>query len=1099
MNQKEKAANTQITLSTQKMGEKEKETTHDEAGFGKSVISTLKINTPPSDRTNSKKDTSKGPTHSPMSLLRNIRQAGTEPWQLPMVSAITKAEGSRTTRPQSNPPSKIREFTKGSTLTVWDTFPPNVQSFFETPFQDSSPTVKRRAVASDFMTVKSKNTLEEKHINEENTISEIVHQNNVDTERSATNEEDVVRLLQEIRYADNNHQPQRTDFQGIGNSPPTQVNNSGATKPVNNNENESPPFIVFGKLKVLRCIPKAARISAARSLTRRILDVVNSNDVTSWNILLCFAPSCFQKPNKANKNSPSLATLVKRNIAVFDKDGPILNKLCQPLGGAPGKKSKKNEVDNLSNAISGKLSLGDVKGAVRLLSSDSTIMPFSKETFVKVRDKHPPQPNDLILPAAPTEDDKKVCLSVGRQELRKGITRFNPGSSGGQDCLLPQHLKDLTEESMGTIATDLLDALCRLLNEIVLPGSIPAPICPVFYGAKLFALSKPDGDVRPIAVGITLRRIVAKLCMFKLKDDCKTRLLPQQLGAGISAGGEAAIHSCRRYVKFEHENPKILLKVDFRNAFNSLRRDKMLKIVKETFPGLFPFIWQAYSTSSNLYFGSESLESLTGIQQGDPCGPFLFAISIQALISNLKSEYNVWYLDDGNLVGDPDDVYNDYKMIIKEGNKLGLNLNPSKCELLPLHLDQQSSEVVVSKFRALTPQIKVISSAELTMLGSPILGPSYNLVLEEKRRDLERMLLRLSDIDSHDSYYLLKNSLSIPKLLFFLRSAPLYESESLDDFDNILKRGLGNILNIDMDEKKWHQASLPVKLGGLGVRSVKNIAPSAFISSFYKSKSIVVLISPTCTKDKPYHEAQEAELLWKNKTGITIEDYPKDPKIQANWDLPGCKLVLNSLIEASRNPTERARLLAVSQKHASDWLEALPSATLGLKLENKQFRIACALRLGAKVCHQHTCICGKQVEEDGIHGLSCQKSVGRHPRHSQTNDLIKRALVSGGIAAMREPQGVSRFDGKRPDGMSMYPWKTGKLLLWDFTCGDTLAPSHVDQSSKEAGKVASDAETERSNITNCLLIVISLYQWLLRLLECGEKWVWHSSKKWERR
>ena len=87
---------------------------------------------------------------------------------------------------------------------------------------------------------------------------------------------------------------------------------------------------------------------------------------------------------------------------------------------------------------------------------------------------------------------------------------------------------------------------------------------------------------------------------------------------------------------------------------------------------------------------------------------------------------------------------------------------------------------------------------------------------------------------------------------------------------------------MDLDIKKWHQASLPVKSGGLGVRSMKNIAPLAFISSFYKSKSIIDLISPTCTKDRPYYDAQEAEHLWTNKTGITIEDYPKDHKIQAN-------------------------------------------------------------------------------------------------------------------------------------------------------------------------------------------------------------------------
>ena len=98
-------------------------------------------------------------------------------------------------------------------------------------------------------------------------------------------------------------------------------------------------------------------------------------------------------------------------------------------------------------------------------------MPFIQETFIKVRDKHSHQLKDLILPIAPTDDDKKICHSVVRQELRKYLTRFNPGSSGSRDCLLPQHLKDLTEESLRMISNDLLDAFCRLLNEIFLPGS----------------------------------------------------------------------------------------------------------------------------------------------------------------------------------------------------------------------------------------------------------------------------------------------------------------------------------------------------------------------------------------------------------------------------------------------------------------------------------------------------------------------------------------------------------------------------------------------------------------------------------------------------
>ena len=45
--------------------------------------------------------------------------------------------------------------------------------------------------------------------------------------------------------------------------------------------------------------------------------------------------------------------------------------------------------------------------------------------------------------------------------------------------------------------------------------------------------------------------------------------------------------------------------------------------------------------------------------------------------------------------------------------------------------------------------------------------------------------------------------------------------------------------------------------------------------------------------------------------------------------------------------------------------------------------------------------------------------------------------------------------------MTVYPWKQGKLLLWDFTCGDTLARSYVNNSSKEPGYVAKEAEERK--------------------------------------
>jgi hypothetical protein len=60
-----------------------------------------------------------------------------------------------------------------------------------------------------------------------------------------------------------------------------------------------------------------------------------------------------------------------------------------------------------------------------------------------------------------------------------------------------------------------------------------------------------------------------------------------------------------------------------------------------------------------------------------------------------------------------------------------------------------------------------------------------------------------------------------------------------------------------------------------------------------------------------------------------------------------------------------------------------------------------------------------------------------------------------------EPAGIYRSDGKRPDGMTLIPWNQGRSLLWDFTCPDTLAPSHLASTCISAGAAALKAERRK--------------------------------------
>ena len=59
---------------------------------------------------------------------------------------------------------------------------------------------------------------------------------------------------------------------------------------------------------------------------------------------------------------------------------------------------------------------------------------------------------------------------------------------------------------------------------------------------------------------------------------------------------------------------------------------------------------------------------------------------------------------------------------------------------------------------------------------------------------------------------------------------------------------------------------------------------------------------------------------------------------------------------------------------------------------------------------------------------------------------------------MLEPSGLDRGDGKRPDGMTVYPYSRGRCLIWDATCVNTFASSNLIRAALTAGSDADAAE-----------------------------------------
>ena len=160
--------------------------------------------------------------------------------------------------------------------------------------------------------------------------------------------------------------------------------------------------------------------------------------------------------------------------------------------------------------------------------------------------------------------------------------------------------------------------------------------------------------------------------------------------------------------------------------------------------------------------------------------------------------------------GDADTVERDVLEMVEMGSRIGLVLNPTKSELITQVSENHislSSESPMSGF-------SVLDMDNAQLLGSPILtGSAMNSILSARVDDLKRAMTRLCLLEAQDALLILRSAYSSPKLLNVLRSSPCCGHPSLAQFDAHLRTGLSSIINCNMSDLAWIQASQPIRCG----------------------------------------------------------------------------------------------------------------------------------------------------------------------------------------------------------------------------------------------------------------------------------------------
>ena len=165
--------------------------------------------------------------------------------------------------------------------------------------------------------------------------------------------------------------------------------------------------------------------------------------------------------------------------------------------------------------------------------------------------------------------------------------------------------------------------------------------------SRLIALDKNPG-VRPIGIGETPRRIIAKAVLTVTRGDIQDTAGSVQLCAGQIAGVEAAVHAVQEC--FQQDGTEAVLLVDASNAFNSLNRNAALHNNRSLCPSISTMLINTYRVPTDLFIDGEVIFSREGTTQGDPLAMPMYAVATIPLIRRISNSVtHVWYADDAAL------------------------------------------------------------------------------------------------------------------------------------------------------------------------------------------------------------------------------------------------------------------------------------------------------------------------------------------------------------------------------------------------------------------------------------------------------------------
>jgi hypothetical protein len=628
--------------------------------------------------------------------------------------------------------------------------------------------------------------------------------------------------------------------------------------------------------------------------------------------------------------------------------------------------------------------------------------------------------------------------------IRSSPKQSAPGPSG----LRYDHLRQLEIKDIAAPITNILN--------LIFSNKAPSAYYNLLRTCSATLIEKTETTIRPIMVQEVFVRMISRLTFDRAIKEARPP--PRYHFALCSKNGTSQVATAVKMLLVN--NPGLFVKsIDIKSAFSYVSRAKLADAIQRSNCNILQHFFN-FSLTGRLIGLTRNQEVSancdSGLPQGDPMSPFLFAFLLQTVIEQMEGDFadvNVFcYVDDITFVGEEakiQAILERFSVLLADIN---LKIEPGKTQQ---YSPSQS-----------TPDKPAVDTG-IVILGVPIGTPEFINAYFEKKvlKSLNKMGLLCKAKTLQVKLLLIRNCI-VQSLVYLARNVEPEFSKPHLAFHNerVVKQFLLLLASNSLPEPieptpnlLW-QISLPIKSGGIGLTNLAPAAQLIFTASFRESVRDLVVSNPNMLLTYSTFINGDSHLAAILHSGYNeacalneaFSSSPLNQPLSCSNNLQA-KYVHHFFQASLKNPPtppettrEAIRLDGVSQPHANDFLNTIP-ATKNHIMHDPVFNLSCRRVLNLPTIPASAknlrCTCGQPLTDQ--HAEVCTQTGEQSRRHNDLRDYFHHNIVQP-LKLDASIEDVIPGTQLRYDLKFRHPKRTNASLFLDFSIVSHMQLAYVN-------------------------------------------------------